>query len=237
MKSKYIILISLILGLLTGYLIYDYLVKVERSVSNIQYGEVVVAASDVAVKTQVTGEMLEVKKIPLEHIHPLAVKKKEEAAGRITTAPLFQGEQVLTKKIVAPGEVKNGLAYAVPPGKRAITVAVDEVSGVSGFIKPGDRIDVTTVINIPEPGTEREAPYSVVVLQNLQVLAAGRTLEDRTGGAGATDYKTVTLAVTVEESRRLLLADQKGSIRLMLRSPVDESTFSTVPFKAAHFLP
>ena len=236
MKSRYIILISLILGLLTGYLIYDYLIKAERSMTNIQYGEVVVAAIDVAAKTQVTGEMLEVIKIPVEHIHPLAAKNKEEVTGRITTAPLFQGEQVLTKKIVAPGEVKNGLAYAVPPGKRAITVAVDEVSGISGFIKPGDRIDVTTVVNIPDTGTNRETPYSLVVLQNLQVLAAGRTLEDRTGGAGPADYKTVTLAVTVEESRRLLLADQKGSIRLMLRSPVDESTFHTTPFKAADFL-
>lgn len=237
MKSKYVIFISLILGLLTGYLIYDYLIKVERSVTNIQYGEVVVAAVDVAAKTQVTEDMLQVKKVPVEYIHPQAAGKKDEVIGMITTAPLIQGEQVLKKKIVAPGEVKNGLAYAVPQGKRAITVAVDEVSGVSGFIKPGDRIDVAAVINLPEPGAQKEQPFSLVVLQNLQVLAAGKVLEDRTNGSNAAEYKTVTLAVTVEQSRPLLLADQKGTIRLMLRSPVDDSIFSLMPYKPAYFLP
>jgi len=235
LKNKYVIFISIIFGLITAYLIYDYLIRVEQSMNNVQYGEVVVAAADVSAKTRVTHEMLQVKKIPVEYIHPLAARKKEEAAGSITTVPLFQGEQVLKKLIVAPGEVKNGLAYAVPEGKRAVTVAVDEVSGISGFIKPDDRVDVAAVINLPEG--QREIPHSLVVLQNIQVLAVGKILEDRTDGKNPIEYKTVTLAVTLEESRPLILASQKGSIRLMLRSPVDNSTFHTVPIKPAYFLP
>lgn len=236
MKNKYIIILSLVFGLLTGYFIYDYLIKVEQKVSNIQYGQVVVAKTDVSAKSLITGEMLEIKNVPVEYIHPQALRQKEEALGSIAVAPIIQGEQVLKKKIAVPKDVKYGLAYAVPPGKRAMTVPVDEVSGIAGLVKPGDRVDVAAVVNIPEPGLQKESPYALVVLQDLLVLATGRTLEDKTDNKGGQSYTTVTLAVTVEQSQPLFLASQKGNIKLMLRSPVDDSKNPTRPFKAEHFL-
>lgn len=236
MKNRYIILISLIFGLLTVYLLYSYLVKVESSVNTIQYGEVVVAAADVAPKTQVTNEMLKVNKVPVEYIHPLAVRKISEASGKITTSALTQGEQVLAKKLVAPEEVKYGLAYAVPVGRRALTVAVDEVSGVSGLIKPGDRVDVAAVVNVPKIEEQREVPVALVILQDIEVLAVGSILEEKSDGKSPLQYQTVTMAVTVEQSRPLLLASQKGNIRLMLRSPIDDGTVKTIPFWAENFL-
>lgn len=234
MKNKYILLISVIFGLLTGYLIYDYLYKVEQSMNNVQYGQVVVAAQNIGTKVQVTPEMVELKKVPVEYIHPSAVREKEKIMASITKAPVVKGEQILQEKIVPQGDVKNGLSYLVPVGKRAVTVAVDEVSGISGHLKPGDRVDVAAAINIPESGGQREVPYALVVLTDLRVLAVGRILDDL--GQGALEYKTVTLAVAVEESRPLILADQKGIIRLMLRSPVDEVMVYTTPFRAEDFM-
>lgn len=236
MKSRYIILLSLIFGLLTGYLIYDYLIKVERSINNIQYDSVVVAAVDVPAKSRVSESMLELKKAPVEYIHPQAVRKKEGAVGAITVAPLIKGEQVIKNRITTQSEVKNGLAYLVPVGRRAVTVAVDEVSGVAGLIRPGDRVDVAATVNIPDSSGQREIPYSLVVLQDLQVLAVGKAMEDQGDGKNTFDSKTLTLAVTVEQSRPLILASQKGSIRLMLRSPLEKDTVSTTPFKAANFI-
>jgi pilus assembly protein CpaB len=236
LKSKYIIFLSLIFGLLTTYLIYDFLVKTEQSMNDTQYGEVVVAAVDVMSKTQVTNEMLQVMKVPVEYIHSLAIREKNEAIGKITNTSIAQGEQILQKKLVELGEVNYGLSYAVPVGKRAVTVAVDDVSGVAGLIKPGDKVDVAAVINLPKVGEQREVPNALVVLQDLQILAVGATMEDKTSKKEPLDYKNITLAVTVEESRPLILASQKGTIRLMLRSPIDDSTFETTPYMPEDFL-
>ncbi|MFZ5754764.1 MAG: Flp pilus assembly protein CpaB [Bacillota bacterium] len=236
MKNKVIIILSIVFGLLTSYLIYDYLTKVEQSMTNMQYGEVVVAAGDVTGKTLLTAEMLEIKKMPVDYIHPQAARKKEEVTGSITLAPLTQGEQVLKKKIAKQSDMKNGLAYIVPVGKRALTLAVDEVSGIAGLIKPGDHVDVVATVNIPDPSGLKETPHSLVVLQDLQVLAVGRTLDDKGDGKSTVENKTVTVAVTVEQSRPLVLASQKGTIRLMLRSPVDTGVVNTTPYRAANFL-
>lgn len=230
MKNKFVLVLCIIFGLLTSYLIYDYLTKVERAMTNIKYGEVVVTTVNVPGKTMLTNEMLTLKKVPLEYLHPQAIQKKEEAIGTITVMPLVQGEYILQSKIAKRNEVKNGLAYVVPSGKRAVTVAVDEVSGVAGLLKPGDHVDVAATVNIPDG--QREIPHSLVVLQDIQILAVDKILEDRENPA---ENKTVTLAVTVEQSRPLILASQKGNIRLMLRSPADNSTFSTIPFRADDF--
>lgn len=221
--------------MLTGYLIYDYLVKVERSMSNVTYGEVIVAAVDVPAKTLLEGEMLKVQKVPVEYIHPLAVRNRDELVGRITVAPLVGGEQILAKKIAKEGEPRYGLSYLVPVGKRAVTVLVDEVSGIAGLIKPGDSVDVAAVVNLPDSMQQREVPHALVVLQDVEVLAVGRVMAEG-GNQNALEYDTVTLAVTVEQSRPLILANQKGNIRLMLRSPVDDGIVQTRPFGAEDYV-
>ncbi|PKM90759.1 MAG: Flp pilus assembly protein CpaB [Firmicutes bacterium HGW-Firmicutes-12] len=237
MKSKYIMILSLIFGLLTAYLIYNFLVETKQSMNDTQYGEVVVAAVDVLGKTQVTNEMLQVMKVPVEYIHPLAIREKNNAVGKITNTAISQGEEILQNKLIDIGEVNYGLSYAVPLGKRAVTIAVDDVSGISGLIKPGDKVDVAAVVNLPEEGGQKEVPNALVVLQDVQVLAVGITMEDRSGGKGTLDYKNITVAVTVEDARPLILASQKGVIRLMLRSPIDTSTVVTEPFSPEEFLP
>lgn len=229
MKNKYIFVLCLIFGLLTSYLIFSYLTGVEQALSNVEYGEVVVAAVNIPAKTLVSYEMLDLKKVPVKYIHPQAIRSKDEVIGNVTLTSLVQGEGILRSKIAKSNEAKNGLAYLVPSGKRAVTVPVDEVSGIAGLIKPGDRLDVAATISIPEG--EREVPFSVIVLQDIKVLAVGKNMEEK----DTPETKTVTLAVTVEESRSLILASQKGNIRLMMRSHSDNSTVNTVPFKAEYF--
>lgn len=229
MKNKFIVLLCLASGLLTGYLIYSYLKGVEQSLSNIEYGEVIVAAIDIPAKTEIRNEMLATKKIPLEYIHSQAVREKDDLIGSITLSPLLKGEIFLNGKVVQKGKVEQGLAYKIPAGKRAVTLAVNEVSGIAGLIRPGDHLDIAATVSIPEG--EREIPYTLIVLQDIEVLAVGRTMTEK----DVPETKTVTLAVTVEDARPLILAAQKGNIQLLLRSPVDSSIFNTVPFKAEHF--
>lgn len=235
MKSKYVLILAVVFGILSAYMIYDYLNKVEQSLTNVQYGEVVVASGDIGAKTLIAGDMIQVKKVPVEYIHPQAVTKKEEAIGKLTLSPLIQGEQVLKKKISGQNDAKNGLAYIIPPGKRAVTVPIDEVSGIAGLIRPGDRVDVAATVNIPDSSGTKEIPYSLVVLQDITVLAVGKTMDDK-DAKNQLESKTLTLAVTVEQSRPLILASQKGNIRLMLRYPADDSTVYTTPYKATNFI-
>lgn len=233
MKNKYIILFAVVLGLLASYFAYDYLMNVEMA-ANIEYEEVIVAAGDITAKSVIRDEMLEKARIHRDAIHPQAARKIEDVVGSVTLAQLVKGEQVLKNKTAKPGDPANGLGYIVPPGKRAMTVAVDGISGVAGFIRPGDRVDVTAVVNITE--NEKEVPYSLIVLQDIQVLASGSELEDKGDRKTSQEYSSITLAITAEQAPPLLLASQKGYVRLMLRSPADDSTVTAAPFKPANFL-
>lgn len=231
MKKKYIIVLCIFFGLLTSYFIFSYLTGVGQALSNNKFGEVVVAKVNIPVKTMVTAEMLELKRVPVDFIHPQDIQKKEEVIGNVTLVPVVEGEDILRSKIAQKNESKNGLAYIVPVGKRAVSVPVDEVSGIAGLIKPGDHVDVAATVNIGDG--QREIPYSLIVLQNIQVLAVGKNMEDKE--KDGPEAKTVTLAVTVEQSRPLIMASQKGNIRLMMRPPSDNSTVNTVPFRAEYF--
>ncbi|MDD2401484.1 MAG: Flp pilus assembly protein CpaB [Clostridia bacterium] len=237
MKNKWIYLLAVVFGLLTSYLIYDFLVKVENKMVNENTEEVVIVSCDVTSSTLLDSKMVSIKELPVDVIHPQALRKTEDAIGTISIVPLVEGEQLLKSKIVTKDDVKNGLAYLVPPGKRAMSIPVDEVSGVAGLLKPGDRVDVMAVASIPDSSGENESLYSFVVLQDVGILAVGGNLEigknqDKNKQVGKS---TLTLAVTVEEARVLLLANQKGVIRIILRSPIDTDTVQAMPFQTRDF--
>ncbi|HHY06818.1 MAG TPA: Flp pilus assembly protein CpaB, partial [Clostridia bacterium] len=150
---------------------------------------------------------------------------------------LVKDEPLLTSKLATPGEVKNGLAYLVPVGKRAISIAVNEVSGLAGLLQPGDRVDVAAIMSFPD-GRGGEEVSALIVVQNIPILAVGKQMDEKGKkiGSESGEQKTITLAVTIKEAQALLLAGQKGSLRLLLRSPVDDSMEGTVPFTARDFL-
>ena len=236
MKNKSIYILALIFGLLTTYFIYGFLISVEKKVTNDLTEEVVVLAHDLTPKTLLTREMLIKKNLPAAYIHPEAIRTLDEAVGCIGLTSFVEGEQLLKSKLASKGEIKNGLAYLIPVGERAMTISVDAVSGVAGLLKPGDRVDVASVMGLPDSG-EIETMSSLIVLQDIVVLAEGKNMnENNSKKTEDSSSKTVTLSVTVEEAQRLLLANQKGTIRLLLRSPVDNSIVKTNPFETQDFV-
>lgn len=237
MKSKWIYAGALIFGLLTSYFIYDFLAKVEKSATEAKAEEIVVVACNVPAKTLLTREMLVLKKVPVEGIHAQAFRKTEEAVGSITLTNLVEGEQLLKDKLASKDEVKNGLAYLIPPDKRAISIPVDDVSGVADLLKPGDKVDVAAVLGLVD-ANGKERMYSLVILQDTRILAVGKKLAEKSSGKenGQEDKRTVTLAVTVEEAQSLFLANQKGVLRLLLRSPIDDNIVATTPYQQEDFL-
>jgi pilus assembly protein CpaB len=125
-------------------------------------------------------------------------------------------EPVLDSKL-APAGVNAGLSAAIPEGMRAVGVKVNDVIGVAGFVLPGSRVDV---LLSGSPNKNGDLDMSKVILENVQVLAAGQNVTSDVNGKPQ-NVQVVTLLVNPEESQKLALASADGKIQLALRNPLD----------------
>jgi len=226
MRNKLIFILALIFGLIAAYLVYSYLNHLTGSADNGAYTEVVVAAQDIPANTNITSAMVELKRFPNDYRTNKEIILLKEAVGKVSLIAITKGEVILDNQLIKPGDNKEGLAYAVPQGYRAMSVPVDEVTGVAGMVKRGDRVDIVAVVSM---GDNQPQPRSVVVLQNVAVLAVGTTLTPQADDK-AVQVKTATLAVNLQDALRLKMAVQRGNISLLLRSPADQSATYPAPF-------
>ncbi|MBC7104707.1 MAG: Flp pilus assembly protein CpaB [Firmicutes bacterium] len=213
MRNRILAIVAVICGLGAAAGTFLYLNELKETYRSAgQFRPVVVAATRIPARTAITAPMVRVREVPEAYVHPGAFARPEEVLGKVTRAEVVAGEQILRERLLSEGEGRETLAAAVPPGRRAVAVAVDAVSGVAGAVVPGDRVDVVGTFDV-------EGPLSTVFLQGLQVLAVSEPdLESKTG-AGP---RTVTLAVTPQEAQALALVSEKGRLRLLLRSPRDQ---------------
>lgn len=214
MTTRKLLILAIILSLITAGCVYFYFYNLERSLDDRQYISVIVADKDIAENTKITADMLREKEIPQEYVHERTVLDSSEAVGSITKVPLTAGEIVFNTHFAKKDEPREGLSYMIPENKRAVSVSVSEVSAVSHLILPGDKVDV--LVTLDAEG-HTQTSYA---LQNKTVLSIGREMERKSGGSA--EYSTVTLAVSPQEAPNLVLASDRGSIRLLMRSPVDE---------------
>jgi pilus assembly protein CpaB len=128
---------------------------------------------------------------------------------RVVLTPIEPNEPVLALKITGPGQ-RATLSALVKPGMKAVTIRVNDVEGVGGFVLPGDRVDVVLTRQIDKGNASTE-----IVLQNTRVLAVDQTADDR--AAKATVAKSVTLEVNTVNAQKLWLASSVGSLSLLLR--------------------
>jgi pilus assembly protein CpaB len=181
-------------------------------------GTIVVASKPLAFGASVTAddvaEIAWAAKVLIEG----AFATKEELlkdGRRVVLSPLEPNEPVLRTKVSGPGQ-RASLSSLLPEGKRAVTVRVDDVRGVAGFILPGDFVDV---ILIGEESAMRREGYSEILLQNLKVLAVDQLASERQEQPIVP--KAVTLEVTPEQAQKILLATNIGRLSLTLRRVSD----------------
>jgi pilus assembly protein CpaB len=192
---------------------------------------VVVAAKDVPPTVALARDQLKVHLWPPDSALAGKFSRPEELEGRVTAIPLAAGEPVLENKL-APKGVIPGLTALLPQDKRAMTVKVDEASGVAGFLNPDNRVDVVVTV---DKGDYNQDPISKVVLQNLRVLGIGQKIE-KTLGDKSQVVPAVTLEVTPTEGERLALAVREGAISLVLRNQQDLHTVSTAGVRTSTLL-
>lgn len=179
---------------------------------------VVVATHDLMLGQALTPHMLQEVSWPVSAQPEGAFTDAKQLEGRVVRSSIFKGEPILLPKL-APEGTKAGLDSVIKEGRRAITVKVNEVVGVAGFLAPGSYVDL--LVNIREDGAEqKEQTLSRIVLERIMVLAVAQ--EANRGDEGkARVVNAVTLEVTPEEAEKIDLARNIGTLSLMLRNQVD----------------
>ena len=210
---------------------YNYVQRAGSQVrtANLPTKPVVVAKVDLDIGADLTRDDLKTIEWPANAMPVGAFSSIDEVAGRGLIQPVVTNEAILPNKL-ASKDAGAGLPPAIPPGLRAVSVRVNEVIGVAGYVLPGTRVDVVATVNAGGDVTSK------VVLTNVQVLAAGTKIERDTERGKPIQVNVVTLLVDPEESERLTLAASEGKIQLALRNPLDKSATVTPGVKPAALL-
>jgi pilus assembly protein CpaB len=173
---------------------------------------IVVAAQPLRFGAELNASMLKEMTWPDQALPAGAFHRiKDVLSGgrRVVLTAIEANEPVLTLKITGAGE-RATLSALVHPGMKAVTIRVNDVEGVGGFVLPGDRVDVVLTRQI-----DKGSATTQVVLQNARVLAVDQTADDR--AAKATVAKSVTLEVNTVEAQKVWLASSVGNLSLLLR--------------------
>ena len=212
---------------------YNYMQQLPARSVSIPTRPVVVAAADLDVGAELTREELRIIEWPANALPAGAFNDPKDVIGRGIVLPVIQNEPILPNKLGGK-DAGGGLPPAIPPGLRAVSVRVNEVIGVAGYVLPGTRVDVVATVS---PSGQNNDITSKVVLTNVQVLAAGTKIErDGENKNKAMPVTVVTLLVNPEEAERLTLASTEGKIQLALRNPLDKTTPLTQGIRPAALL-
>ncbi|MBS3969944.1 MAG: Flp pilus assembly protein CpaB [Clostridia bacterium] len=215
MINKKLLIITLIISIITATAAYLYLENIKAELDTTEYIEVVVAAVNIPQDTVLSKDLLLMKKIPVEYVHPDAALQIDMVANKINKVPLTKGEGILGTHIMDQFSTEEGLAYALSPGMRALTLDINQVSALNYLILPGDKVDILVTINT------NETTQTSYVLENIKVLALGTQMVRNIQDQGR-EQQTITLQVNPTNAPKLVLASEAGNIRMLLRSPREE---------------
>ncbi len=223
-KSKAVVMVAVLAILVAGiaaWSIFSYLQTETQKVKASQPQDIVVAATDIQIGTKIDEKMVKIAAFPRQSLPPGGgITDIKSVSGRVAIRPITAGDAITEQKLM-PKEGAPGagiMTYLVPQGHRAVTVAVNEVAGVAGFLTPADRVDV--VVTTQPPGSQER--ISKIVLQNVPILATGQITQQKEGKPVI--VPTVTLDLTPDDSEKLVLASSQGQLQMLLRNIADTGT-------------
>jgi pilus assembly protein CpaB len=193
---------------------------------------VVVASANLQLGAELRKEDVETMAFPGGKAPEGSFSKVSDVVGRGLIVPVVKNEPILSAKL-ASKEAGSGLPSVIPEGMRAVSVRVNEVIGVAGYVLPGTRVDVVATAS---PTEARADTTSKLILSNVQVLTAGTRMEQDAEKGKPVQVTVVTLVVNPEQSERLALASTEGKIQLALRNPLDQGAPETTGIKTAGLL-
>lgn len=229
--KKRILVFAILLGMLTVALLYTYIQGLgNEKVVQADLRNVVVSANTIPAHVKITAEMLTIKTMSVEAVHPESVTNIDDLVGGTTKVEIISGEQVLVSRIITDN-VSSPLAYRIPENMRAMAIPMNEISGVAGYIMPGDKVDILVRYN-----DEKISPTQFVVtqFQNIEVLEKGPYVtiaEEKQMGLSS----SLTLLVSPAQAEVLAFANLNGTIQLTLRNPVDTTKVDLQQFDTGNF--
>ena len=227
-----VLVMAVTVGSVFAFATYNFVQKRPAKTVTIPTRAVVVAASDLDVGAELGRDDLRIIDWPANAVPKDSFSDPKDVIGRGLVMPVIQFEPILPMKL-ASTEAGAGLPPAIPPGLRAVSVRVNEVIGVAGYVLPGTRVDVVATVS---PTDQKADMTSKVILTNVQVLAAGTKIERDVHDNKPVPVSVVTMLVAPEEAERLTLASSEGKIQLALRNPLDKTTPVTPGIRPAALL-
>ena len=212
-------------GLLAAVSVSRYLSSAQAYTKSLR--GVAVAKVAIPVGSKIIAEQLTLVQFPQESTPDGAFDTVEKLTGRVAVVNIAAREPI-TEARLAPEGTAAGLSAIIPEGYRAMTVKVDDVVGISGFIQPGTLVDVVVVITPTNNGALAQDPISKIVLQNIKVLANGQNIDKPESEREANSVKAVTLLVTPEQAEKLALASSEGKLQLVMRNSIDQGDEQTI---------
>jgi pilus assembly protein CpaB len=226
-KSIILIVLTIFVALSTSLLVYRWLKDRSVALAN-QRGELVnvtVAVTDLNWGTIIKPEM--VKIVPfLKGSLTGFISDPAKVAGRVVITPIKTDEPIFESRLAPTDITKGGVAAVISANKRAMAVKVDKVKGVSGFIHPGNRVDVVATFR----PSFSQMPVTMTVLENIPVLATGTDTEIKEikgKQEKPVEVDVITLEVSPEEAEVLALSSAEGKLQLSLRNFSDTSNATT----------
>jgi len=212
------LVVAVIVALGLSSYVYRQFKQVSSSAKPVATGHIVVAASSLQLGTPVDRSNLRLIAWPSNEPVAGMFTRIEDCANRALITPVAENEPILEAKL-APKESGAGLPAVIPQGMRAMSVAVNDVVGVAGFVTPGTMVDVLVTGKVGSTGAS-ETSVTRTILENIRVLAAGQKIEQDREGKPQT-VPVITLLVTPEDAGKLAMASTEGKIQLALRNTVD----------------
>ena len=227
MKAKMVLLLSLVMGMITTFLFFQYTKQMNtQKVSTVEMTNVVVAKEKIDKNEKIATDKLEVVQKPAKDVLPQTIKSVADAEGKLAIAMIEKGEPILSHRLGSEKEEGVYVSRKVMEGYRAVTVGVNINQSVSNLIEPEDEVDVI-LTKVAKDAAGNSITQSDLLLEKARVLAVGRKMQTpEQTKEPYTEYSSVTLELKPEDALKLVNASEEGKIHFILnkRPLMDEGT-------------
>lgn len=208
---------ALVVSLVVSYFLYN---RIKRQyAAAVQPVKLVAATKPLDAGATITADAVTLVDWPVNFPIEGAMKNTQDAVGRMVVFPIAAKEPIRESLLAAPGSV--GLTAKIPDGMRAVAVETNDVANVSGFLFPGCRVDVLVTFK-PENARNDQEDLTATVLQNVEVLSTGERLQPDPSGKPQ-KVRQVTMLLNPDDSQKLVLAANKGTVQFVLRNGTDQA--------------
>ncbi|RMF23613.1 MAG: Flp pilus assembly protein CpaB [Deltaproteobacteria bacterium] len=216
-KPITIMVIGVVFAAFAGFMTLKFLRGQQATVEveQVETKEIVVARDTISRGETIEADDVKVVAWPAEAAPEDAFGSPEEVIGKLARTTIYANDPLTNTKFVT-SESPSILSMLIPKGHRAISVKVNEVTGISGFVAPGSHVDVLLTV----PGTDEMAARTRIILQDVEVLAIAQSVEQQDNKP--TVVNTVTLDVTPRQAEVVAVASNEGNLHLVLRNDRDE---------------